>query len=205
MKRRMIASLCTLLAVCLLPAIVLAQTETVKKESNSAKATKTTKSKRAAETTVSESTLPEAVRKTFTSKYPNATINKAESEKEGGVMVWDIEFREGRKHMETDIAEDGTMLEYSVQVTQKSLPKEALASIKKAAEGGKVKQTDKVSVSYEVKNGKTIKLDQPRTQYEASITKGDQTEDVIVDEHGKVIEEPKWDAAKSSSTKKSAE
>jgi hypothetical protein len=195
MKRRMFASLCTLLAIGLLPAIVLAQTETVKKA---------TKTKRKAEATVGESTLPEAVRKTFTSKYPNATISKAESEKEGGVTVWDIEFREGRKHMETDIAENGTMLEFSEQVTQKSLPKEALKSIKKAAEGGKVKQTDKVSINYEVKDGKMTKLDKPRTQYEASIMKGDQTQDVIVDEKGKVIEEPKWDAAKSTSDKKSA-
>jgi hypothetical protein len=197
MKRRIIASLCTLLAIGLLPAIVLAQNETVKK------ATKPAKTKKA-EATISESTLPEAVRKTFTSKYPNATINKAESEKEGGVTVWDIEFREGRKRMETDIAENGTMLEFSEQVAQKSLPKEALKSIKKAAEGGKVKQTDKVSINYEVKDGKMTKLDKPRTQYEASIMKGDQTQDVIVDEQGKVIEEPKWDAAKSTSEKKSA-
>jgi|tagenome__1003787_1003787.scaffolds.fasta_scaffold20890082_2 hypothetical protein len=198
MKRPVFASLCTLLAIGLLPAFALAQNETVKKES------KTTKTSRKAETTISESTLPDAVRKTFTSKFPNATINKAESEKEGGVTVWDIEFREGKKRKETDIAADGTMLEVSEQVTQKSLPKEALRSIKKVAEGGKVKQTDKVSISYEVKDGKIIKLDKTRTQYEASVTKGEQTEDVIVDESGKVIEEPKWDAAKSSTEKKSA-
>jgi hypothetical protein len=113
-------------------------------------------------------------------------------------MVWDIEFRDGRKHKETDIAEDGTMLEVSEQVTQKSVPAEALKSIKKAAEGGKVKQTDKVAISYEIKDGKLIKLDKPRTQYEASITKGEQTEDVIVDEHGKVIEEPKWETPKGT-------
>src|SRR3954471_905642 len=202
MKRAVFASFCTLLAVALLPAFVLAQTETVKKE-KPAKAAKT-KTSRKAETTVSESTLPEAVRKTFTSKFPNATINKATEEKEGGKMVWDIEFREGRKHKETDIAEDGTMLEVSEQVAQRSLPTEALKAIKKVAEGGKVKQTDKVSISYEVKDGKIIKLDKMRTQYEASVTKGDQTEDVIVDESGKIIEEPKWDAGKSASEKKSA-
>src|SRR4051794_12263155 len=119
MKRPVFASLCTLLAIGILPAIVLAQTETVKKETKPAKSAKAKTSKKA-EATVSESTLPEAVRKTFTSKYPNATINKATGEKEGGVTVWDIEFREGRKHMETDIAADGTMLEFSEQVTQKS-------------------------------------------------------------------------------------
>jgi hypothetical protein len=178
-----------------LPAIVSAETETTKKAA---------KPKREKEATVSETTLPEKVRKTFVAKFPNATINKATEEKEGGVMVWDIEFRDGRKHKETDIAEDGTMLEFSEQVAPKSVPAEALKSIKKAAEGGKVKQTDKVAISYEIKDGKLIKLDKPRTQYEASITKGEQTEDIIVDEHGKVIEEPKWDAAKAKEKKPEA-
>src|SRR3954462_13579989 len=130
MKRRVFASVCTLLAIAL-HAFALAQKETVKKESKPAKATKTS---RKAETTISESTLTDAVRTTFISKFPNATINKAESEKEGGVTVWDIEFRECKKRKETDIAADGTMLEVSEQVTQKSLPKEALRSIKKVAE-----------------------------------------------------------------------
>src|SRR6478736_5099136 len=121
MKRRVLATLCTLLSIGLLPAIVLAQTETVKKESKAAKA----KAPRKSETVVSESTLPEKVRKTFVDKFPNATINKATEEKEGGTMVWDIEFREGRKHKETDIAEDGTMLEVSEQVAQRSLPSAA--------------------------------------------------------------------------------
>src|SRR5438046_1608236 len=122
MKRRVFASFCILLAVGLLPAFVLAQTETVKKESQPAKAAKT-KTSRKAEKTVSESTLPEKVRKTFVEKFPNATINKAESEKEGGAMVWDIEFRVGRKHMETDISEDGIMLEVSEQVAKNAVPK----------------------------------------------------------------------------------
>lgn len=184
-----------LAVVVTLPAIVSAETETTKK---------TAKPKREKEATVSETTLPEKVRKTFVAKFPNATINKADAEKEGGVMVWDIEFRDGRKHKETDIAEDGTMLEVSEQVMQKSVPADALKSIKKAAAGGKVKQTDKVAISYEIKDGKLIKLDKPRTQYEASITKGEQTEDIIVDEHGKVIEEPKWDAAKAKEKKPEA-
>jgi hypothetical protein len=184
-----------LAVVVTLPAIVRAETEATKKAA---------KPKREKEATVSETTLPEKVRKTFIAKFPNATINKAEAEKEGGVMVWDIEFRDGRKHKETDIAEDGAMLEVSEQVTPKSVPAEALKSIKKAAEGGKVKQTDKVAISYEIKDGKLIKLEKPRTQYEASITKGEQTEDIIVDEHGKVIEAPKWDTAKAKDKKPEA-
>ena len=38
------------------------------------------------------------------------------------------------------------MLESTEQVTQKSVPKEAMKSIKKAAEGGKINRTEKVEI-----------------------------------------------------------
>lgn len=177
--------------VALLPAIASAEI----------KVRKTAKPKSETEATISAPKLPEAVKKTFEGKFPNAKIDKAESEKEGGVMVWDIEFRDGRKHKETDIAEDGTMIEFSEQVTQKSVPKDAMKSIKKAAEGGKLNRTEKVTLSYEIKDGKVIKLDKPKTQYEANVTKGEQSSDIIVDENGKMIEAPKWEAPKATEKK----
>jgi hypothetical protein len=180
-------------ALALLPAIANAQTTT--KKATKPKSRPTTVSS-------SEAKLPEAVKKTFDAKFPNAMIEKAESEKEGGVTVWDIEFRDGRKHKETDIAEDGKMLESTEQVAQKSLPKEAMKAIKKAAEGGKINRTEKVDILYEIKDGKWAKVDKSKTQYEANVTKGEQTSDIIVDAKGKVIEEPKWTAAKKPSETK---
>jgi hypothetical protein len=185
-------------AICglaLLPAIANAQT-TPKKTTRARISRRTIAS--------SEAKLPEVVKKTFDEKFPNARIFTAESEKEGGVMVWDIEFREGRTHKETDIAEDGTMLEFSEQVAQRSVPKEARASIKKAAEGGKVVRVEKVSLNYEAKDGKVNKLEKAKTQYEANLAKGDQIADVVVDDQGKVIEEPKWHAAKPKTEKSAA-
>jgi hypothetical protein len=182
--------LALLWGVALLPATASAETTTTKKAA---------KPKSEKEATVSETTLPEKVRKTFVDKFPNAKIEKAESEKEGDVMVWDIEFRDGRKHKETDIAEDGRMLESTEQVPQKSVPKDAMKSIKKAAEGGKLNRTEKVEILYEIKDGKWTKLDKPKTQYEANATKGEQSSDIIVDDKGKIIEEPKWSTAKKDS------
>jgi hypothetical protein len=172
-----------------LPAVVSAETQSTKK---------TAKPKAEKQATISETTLPEKVRKTFVDKFPNAKIEKAESEKEGGIMVWDIEFRDGRKHKETDIAEDGRMLESSEQVTQKSVPKDAMRAIKKAVEGGKLIHTEKVEVLYEIKDGKWTKLDKPKTQYEANATKGEQNSDIIVDDKGKILEEPKWSTEKKN-------
>jgi hypothetical protein len=91
------------------------------------------------------------------------------------------------------------MIEFSEQVTQKSVPKDAMKAIKKAAEGGKLNRTEKVTLSYELKDGKVVKLEKAKTQYEANVTKGEQSSDIIVDDKGKVIEEPKWSAAKKDS------
>ncbi len=184
MKVRLMLYTAAICGLALLPAIAGAQTTKKAKKAGSSKPTITS----------SEAKLPEAVKKTFDEKFPNAKVFTAESEKEGGVMVWDIEFREGRTHKETDIAEDGTMLEYSEQVAQRSVPKEVRASIKKAAEGGRVVRTEKVAISYEAKEGKVIKLEKAKTQYEANVAKGDQIADVVVDDQGKVLEEPKWHA-----------
>src|SRR5438094_963555 len=110
---RMMLCMAALCGIAVLPVIASAQATITKKAT-----------KPAAKPTItsSEAKLPEAVKKTFDAKFPNAKIESAESEKEGGVMVWDIEFRDGRKHMETDIADNGTLIESSEQVTQKSVP-----------------------------------------------------------------------------------
>jgi hypothetical protein len=188
MNKRWMLVLAAACGLAILPVVAGAQ-ETTKKSAK-AKSAKATVSS-------SDAKLPEAVRKTFDNKFPNAKIEQATEEKEGGTMVWDIEFRVGKKHSETDIAQDGTMLELSEQVTPKSVPKAAMSAIRKAAEGGKVNHTDKVTLSYEIKDDKIVKLDKPRTQYEANVTKGEQSSDIIVDGDGKMIEEPKWEAAKS--------
>jgi hypothetical protein len=177
--------------VATLPAIVSAETQTTKK---------TAKPKREKEVTVSEATLPEKVRKTFVDKFPNATINKADAEKEGGVEVWDIEFRDGRTHKETDIAEDGTMLEYTVYVPKKSVPKAALKPMEAAAKDAKMGRIEKIEVTYETKDGKVVKLDKPKTEYVVEMTKGNQTAEMVVDEKGKVVEEPKWQSAEKAKT-----
>ncbi len=167
------------------------------------KGNKPNKPRQEAETTVSELKLPEAVRKTFVEKFPNAVINKLESEKEGGVTVWDIEFRDRQTHKETDIAEDGTMLEYTVHVTKKTVPKPVMKRMEAAAKENEAAmgQMERIEVSYETKDGKVVKLDKPQTRYAVEVTKAGQTSEIEVDEKGKVIEAPKWDAPKASAKK----
>jgi hypothetical protein len=199
MRTRIRFLLCSavMCAITTLPMLGSAETQTTKK---------TAKPKREKAATVSEMKLPERVRKTFVDRFPNATISKADAEKEGGVEVWDIEFRDGRTQKETDIAADGTMLEYTVYVPKKSIPKAALKPMEAAVKekDAKMGHIEKIELSYETKDGKIIKLDKPKTTYAVEMTKDDQTAEIVVDEKGKVVEEPKWEAPKTAAKKPAA-
>ena len=140
--------------------------------------------------------MPEAVAKAFKAAFPKAEDIKVDVDKEEGVTVYDIEFKVDTVAMETDIAADGTILEVSCQVDMKDVPAAAASAIKKAAEGATIKQVEKVTISYEIKKvgdaGKVVKLDKPKTQYEAELSKGDQEAEITVAADGTVVEQPKW-------------
>ena len=112
-------------------------------------------------------------------------------------MVYDIEFREGKAEKETDITEDGTMLEITYVINKKSIPKDAMKPIEAAAKGAKMGRTERIEITHETKDGKVVKLGKPATHYAVEMTKGDQSAEITVDAKGKVIEEPKWQAAKA--------
>jgi hypothetical protein len=192
----------TMCVAMLVIAVLLADNSTAKEP----KAKKMKREKPAEETTVSEMKLPEKVRATFVDRFPNAAINKLESEKKGGVTVWDIEFRDGRTRKETDIADDGTMLEYTVRVTKKTVPKQAMKRMEAAAkkEGAAIGTMERIEVSYETKDGKVVKLAKPATRYAMEMIKGEHVAEIVVDDKGKVVEEPKWEASKQKDTKSAA-
>jgi hypothetical protein len=199
--REVVMRISSRLLVCLSVICALAFVSTaiavdpVKKEAKKATKAKVPKT----EAPVSEPKLPPTVQKTFDNKFPNGKIEKLDAEKEGGVMVYDIEFREGRTHKETDIAEDGTMLEYTVFVAKKTLPKKAMKQIEKAAEGLKMQRmAERIEISYETKDGKVVKLDKPKTHYAVMLIKDDKEAEIVVDGDGKVIEEPDWTTAEKS-------
>jgi hypothetical protein len=185
-SRRILLHFFVFFALAALPALA---EETASKATKKAIKTRTRK----ATTATTETKLSEKVQKTLDDKFPNAKVEKVDAAKEGGVMVYDIEFREGRVHKETDIAEDGTMLEHTVFVAKKTLPKEAMKQITKAAEGNKMQRmAERIEIAYETKEGKVVKLDKPKTHYAVVLLKGDQKAEIVVDGKGTVIEDPKW-------------
>lgn len=136
--------------------------------------------------------LPEVVAKAFKDAFPKGEIAKADAEKEGGIEIYDIEFREGESERECDIAADGAILDTAIVVDAKSLPDAALKAIEKAAEGGTIKRIEKTEIRAEAKAGKITKFDKARIEFEAEIKKGDRFGEVVVAEDGKIVEAVKW-------------
>jgi hypothetical protein len=143
-----------------------------------------------------EGRLPAAVKKTFRVQFPKAEIEKLDVEEENGVTVYDLEFRDGDTEKETDITADGTMLEFTVVIAAKDVPRAAMASIQKGAAGATMKRIERIELSYETKDGKTIRLPKTVTQYAVELTRAGQSAEIVVAPDGAVIEPAKWSPVK---------
>lgn len=139
-----------------------------------------------------DSKLPDAVATTFKAKFPNGKIEKLDVTAEEGVNVYDIEFSDGKMEKETDIAEDGTMLEFTLVISQKEIPAAPLKTIRENAKGAKLGRMEKIEIDYITKDGKVEKLPATVWRYAAEMTKKGQQAEVIVNADGTVSEAPKW-------------
>jgi hypothetical protein len=74
--------------------------------------------------------IPEVVMHTLKAKFPKAEIHKWTKEKEGEIVVYDIEFRQVGRKFEADIKEDGTIHNWEKAIEAKDLP----TAVKKAVE-----------------------------------------------------------------------
>jgi hypothetical protein len=140
--------------------------------------------------------LPAAVAKAVKDNVPDAEIDILTVEKEGGIVLYDIEFKAGRGEIE--VAEDGTIMDIATIISMTDLPKAAAEAIQKAAEGATIKQLEKSEVRAELKiegeKGTIVKLASPKYVYEAEIVKGSQKGEIQVDPDGKIVEALKWSA-----------
>ena len=140
--------------------------------------------------------LPPAVAKAVQENCPGAVIDKMDVEKEGGIALYDIEFKAGKGEIE--VAADGTVMDIATVVALKDVPKPAADAIQKAAAGATVKQIERSEIRAEVKKdgekGTIVKLASPRYVYEAELAKGEEKGEVQVAPDGKIVEGPKWGA-----------
>lgn len=105
----------------------------------------------AAETKTKSTDLPQAVSDTLNTRFPDLKIVSAEKETEGGQQIYDVELTQKGRKFETDIREDGTMLEVEKQITEKHWPKTLVAAVKAASPNSTIEEVMKI---FKV-NGKT--------------------------------------------------
>ena len=138
--------------------------------------------------------LPPAVEQTFRAAFPTGKLDKLDVDDENGVIVYDLEFKDGAIEKETDIAADGTMLEVTTVVEASAVPPAAMASVRKAADGATIKRIEHIDISHEIKDGTIVKMSKPETHFSVEMqkTKLGPIAEITVNSDGTVLEPPQW-------------
>ena len=68
------------------------------------------------------SQIPKAVMDGLMAKFPKAEILKWTQEKEGEIVIYDFEFKQGRQKLEADVKEDGSIFNWERAIKAKALP-----------------------------------------------------------------------------------
>jgi hypothetical protein len=123
--------------------------------------------------------IPKAVMDTIKARLPGAEITSAEKETEDGKVVYDIELKHKGRKYETDIQEDGTLIEIEKEVALKDVPEAVTKALKEKYPDATVKEVMEVN---KVK-GKTETPD----HYEVTLKVGDKEREVLVSLDGKSV------------------
>jgi uncharacterized membrane protein YkoI len=112
-----------------------------------------------AEEKIKPENLPKTVAEAVKARFPSGKIREAAKEEDKGKVVFDIELTMDDRKYETDIQEDGTMIEVEKEIASKDVPvaitravdaKYPKATIKEVMEVDKVKGKDENPDHYEV-------------------------------------------------------
>jgi hypothetical protein len=74
--------------------------------------------------------IPQVVMDALKLRFPKAEIHKWAKEKEGDIMVYDIEFKQQGRKFEADIKEDGSIHNWEKEITAEDLPEIAMKAVK---------------------------------------------------------------------------
>lgn len=98
----------------------------------------------AADTKVKRSDLPVAVEKTVQEQSAGATIRNYLTEKEHGVLSYEVEMVVDGHTKDITISKDGTLVEVEEEVAMASLPDEVNAGLTAQAKGAKILKVESV-------------------------------------------------------------
>jgi hypothetical protein len=126
--------------------------------------------------------IPKKVMDTLKAKFPKAEIQMWTMEKEGDIVVYDIEFKQEGRKFEADIKEDGTIHNWEKEIAAKDLP----AAVRKAVDKRYPRATLKEVMAITEVKGKDEKLE----GYEIVLDTADKKEvEVTVAPDGKILED----------------
>ncbi|MCI0682243.1 MAG: PepSY-like domain-containing protein [Gemmataceae bacterium] len=133
--------------------------------------------------------IPKAVKDTLNAKFPKHEIRKWTKEKEGGDVIYDIEFTVKGRKWEADIKEDGSIMNYEKEVAVKDLPAAVVKTVEQKYPKAKLKEIMEIT---EMK-GKQAKLE----GYEIVLqTAANKEVEITVAPDGKILEEDSGEAKK---------
>ncbi|UCB52928.1 MAG: PepSY-like domain-containing protein [Candidatus Zixiibacteriota bacterium] len=73
--------------------------------------------------------IPQVVMDALKARFPEAEIHKWTKEKEGDIVVYDIEFKQQDRTFEADIKEDGTIHNWEKEIAAEDLPDAAMKAV----------------------------------------------------------------------------
>jgi hypothetical protein len=95
--------------------------------------------------------IPKKVMAALKGRFPRPYVDKWTMEKEGDLVIYDIEFRQDGHKFEADIKEDGTIHNWEAAIAPRDLPEVVRNAIEKAHPGTRIAEAMKIT---SVKNGK---------------------------------------------------
>jgi hypothetical protein len=126
--------------------------------------------------------IPKVVMDALKARFPDAEIHKWSKEKEGDIVVYDIEFKQQDRKFEADIKEDGTIHNWEKEIAAEDLPE----AVKKTAEEKYPNSTHKEIMEITaVKDGEDV-----LEGYEIVLETADKKEvEIAVAPDGRILEE----------------
>jgi hypothetical protein len=135
----------------------------------------------AADKKISKQDVPKQVMDSVNARFPGADVTGVEKETEDGNVVYDFELKHDGRKYESDVKEDGTIMEIEKEVAAKDAPPALAHTIKARYPDAAIKEIMEV-------NKVTGKQEKP-IHYEVTISTGGKHKEVIVGLDGKTVRE----------------
>ncbi len=126
--------------------------------------------------------IPSKVMDALKARFPNPEIRTWTREKEGDVVLYDIEFNQGGRKLEADIREDGTILNWEKEIPARDLPTAVMKTVNARYRNSSIKEVMETMV---IKDGRDA-----LEGYEIVLeTAGKKSVEITVARDGKVLED----------------